>query len=116
MGIVEGFDLARSQKHTEPATLLHELTELVPLLVLQRRDVDQADDKKKVTLEEILTMTSGLVTACSAEGEDPQTTLQEVLNLVDSEVDQTGEWNYLALECPQNTEKKFRSKFLPKFR
>ena len=59
-------------------------------------DVDQADDKKKVTLEEILTMTSGLVTACSAEGEDPQTTLQEVLNLVDSEVDQTGEWNYLA--------------------
>ena len=59
-------------------------------------DVDQADEKKKVTLEEILTMTSGLVTACSAEGEDPQTTLQEVLNLVDFEANEKGEWNYLA--------------------
>jgi CubicO group peptidase (beta-lactamase class C family) len=55
--------------------------------------VNQASEKKNVTLEELLTMTSGLVTG-PAELSD-QEDLQQVLNFMEYQEDQRGKFYYL---------------------
>ena len=56
--------------------------------------VGEAADKKTVTVEELLTMTSGLVTGCG-QNNNPQSNFQEVMNQVDYVANQRGQFNYL---------------------
>ena len=56
--------------------------------------VGEAADKKTVTVEELLTMTSGLVTGCG-QNSNPQSNFQEVMNQVDYVANQRGQFNYL---------------------
>jgi CubicO group peptidase (beta-lactamase class C family) len=56
--------------------------------------VNGAAEKKAVTIQELLTMSSGLVDA--ENDNNDQSTLQDVLNHVDFDANQTGEFYYLA--------------------
>ena len=56
--------------------------------------VNQATEKKTIRLEELLTMTSGLVSG-DGDAETDQDTLQDVLNFDSYNVEERGNWNYL---------------------